>query len=215
MSQDDGRALRRRHMHERQAVVFGVLLACLAVAGLGSAAMYTGALSLPFLDRPFSAEPTEDAAATKVYCPPEGALPVPPDQITVDVYNSTKIAGFGSRTKEALADFGFVVGTVDNTDAEAPGVGRIIYGVQGSAAAYTLYSYAPGATLVLDGRQDAVVDIVLGADFALVPDDTQVGLDPAVPLVGPEACIPLAEATPAAEPPAADPAAEQPAEVFF
>ena len=197
MSQDDGRALRRRHMHERQAVVFGVLLAGLAVAGLGSAAMYTGALSLPFLDRPFTSDPTDDTAAANVYCPPEGALPVSPEQITVDVYNSTEIPGLGSRTKEALEGFGFVVRTVDNTDAEAPGVGRIIYGVQGSAAAYTLISYAQGATLVLDGRQDAVVDLVLGADFALAASQEQVALDPAVPLVGPEGCTPLSEASPA------------------
>ena len=31
---DRARALRRRHIHERQAVIFGVLLAILAVAGL-------------------------------------------------------------------------------------------------------------------------------------------------------------------------------------
>ena len=50
---DRARALRRRHMRERQAVVFGVLLAALAVIGLGAAAVYTGSLSLPFVEEEF------------------------------------------------------------------------------------------------------------------------------------------------------------------
>jgi hypothetical protein len=44
---DRARTLRRRHMHERQAVIFGVLLAGLALAGLGAAAVYTGTLAVP------------------------------------------------------------------------------------------------------------------------------------------------------------------------
>jgi len=45
-------------MHERQAVIFGVLLAALALAGLGAAAMFTGSLNLPVFAREFAAEPT-------------------------------------------------------------------------------------------------------------------------------------------------------------
>ena len=40
-------------MHERQAVVFGLLIAALAVVGLGALAVYTGAIDAPF-DRPLS-----------------------------------------------------------------------------------------------------------------------------------------------------------------
>ena len=48
---DRARALRRRHVHERQAVIFGILLAILAVAGVSAAAIYTGNLNVPFFAR--------------------------------------------------------------------------------------------------------------------------------------------------------------------
>ncbi len=196
--QDRARTLRRRHMHERQAVVFGVLLAGLAVAGLGSAALYTDSLSLPFLEREFSVDPTDQAEAVRTYCPPEGALPVPADQITVDVYNGAGIGGLAGQTAAALADRGFVVGATANAPAPATGVGRIIYGAAGSAAAYTLQAWVPDAVLQLDNRADALLDLVVGDAFTGLLPPEQVALDPAAPLVGPEGCTPFSEMTEAA-----------------
>ena len=132
--QDRARALRRRHVHERQAVVFGVLIAGLGVAGLGAAAMYTDNLSLPFFERGFSAKPTTAAESVAVYCPPEGALPVPTDQITVDVYNGAGTSGLARQTAQSLTGLGFVLGATDNPPSVS-GVGRIVYGPAGSAAA--------------------------------------------------------------------------------
>lgn len=198
--QDRGRALRRRHMHERQAVVFGVLLAGLAVSGLGAAALYTDALSLPFFERDFSAEPTTDTALGTTYCPPEGALPVPAAQITVDVYNGAALTGLAGSTAAALTERGFVVRATANAPAKAPGAGRIIYGAAGSAAAYTLQAQLPEAVLQNDSRADAVVDLVVGTEFVGLAPVEEAQLDPAAPLVGPEGCIPFAEMTaPAAE----------------
>jgi len=211
--QDRARALRRRHMHERQAVVFGVLLAGLAVSGLGAAALYTDSLSLPFFEREFSAKPTADTQTVRTYCPPEGALPVPAAQITVDVYNGANIAGLAGTTATSLTERGFVIGLKENAPAEVAGVARIIYGAAGSAAAYTLQAHVPDAVLQNDARETPVVDLVVGKEYAgLLPVDQMV-LDPAAPLVGPEGCIPFAEMTaPAAEQPAAeDPAGEVPA----
>jgi len=198
-------------MHERQAVVFGVLLAGLAVAGLGAAALYTESMSLPFFQREFSALPTEETEAIRTYCPPEGALPVPSSEITVDVYNGADLAGLAAQTATSLTERGFVIGTTGNAPSTVTGAGRIIYGATGIAAAYTLQAYAPETVLQLDSRGDARVDLVVGTEFTgLLPPD-QVVLDPATPLVGPEGCIPFAEMTaPAAAAPS--PAAEQPAE---
>ncbi|ADG76031.1 conserved hypothetical protein [Cellulomonas flavigena DSM 20109] len=205
------RALRRRHMHERQAVVFGVLLACLAVAGLGAAALYTDSLSLPFLEREFTAVPTVDAVADATYCPPEGAMPVPTDQITVDVYNGAGIGGLAGTTAGQLAERGFVIGVTENAPADLSGIARIIYGPAGSAAAYTLKAYVDGAVLQNDPRETAEVDLIIGKDFpGLVPPEA-VLLDPAVPLEGPEGCTPFAELTAAAEQAAETPAGEAPA----
>jgi len=208
-------------MHERQAVVFGVLLAGLAVSGLGAAALYTDSLSLPFLDREFSAVPTVATESIRTYCPPEGALPVPADQVTVDVYNGAGIAGLAGQTASTLTERGFVVGVTENAPTDIAGEGRIIYGTSGIAAAYTLHAYVPNAVLQLDSRQDGTVDLVVGTDFAgLVPQE-QVVLDPSAPLVGPEGCTPFDQMTaPAVEQPAEgeepgegeEPAGEQPAD---
>lgn len=205
---DRARALRRRHMHERQAVVFGVLLACLAVAGLGAAALYTDSLSLPFLEREFTAVPTVDPVADATYCPPEGALPVPTDQITVDVFNGAGVGGLAGTTGGQLTERGFAIGTTENAPSPHSGTARIIYGPAGSAAAYTLKAYVDGAVLVNDPRETAEIDLVIGKAFTgLLPPEAVV-LDPNVPLEGPEGCTPFAELT--AAPEAADaPAAEE------
>lgn len=207
---DRARQLRRRHMHERQAVVFGVLLAALAVAGVGSAALYTESISLPFLERDFSRLATPSATAEAVYCPPEGALPVAADQVPVNVLNGAGRSGLAASTATALQQRGFAVAATDN-GAATPGVGRITSGPNGIAAAYTLRAHLPDAVLTLDAREDASVDLVLGADFADLLPAEQVALDPAVPLTGPEGCIPFAELQAAAQQPAEEPAAEEPA----
>ncbi|WP_448631846.1 hypothetical protein [Cellulomonas soli] len=94
---DRGRVLRRRHMHERQAVVFGVLLAGLAVAGVGAAAVYTDTINLGVFDRGFSSPAPTATTADQAVCPPAGALPVSYDQITVTVLNGSGAAGWPVR----------------------------------------------------------------------------------------------------------------------
>lgn len=199
---DQARALRRRRMHERQAVVFGVLLAGLAVAGLGSAALYTETLSLPFLARPFSTPPAESTKADSTYCPPEGAMPVAIGEITVDVYNGSDVRGLAAQTSDILKDRGFQVGATENALVTAEGVGRIIYGTQGIAAAYTLWAYVPDAVLQLDTRGDATVDLVVGSEFAGIENPEDVIIDPASPLVGPPGCTPFSEIAPTDDVPA-------------
>ncbi|NUU19560.1 LytR C-terminal domain-containing protein [Cellulomonas humilata] len=189
--QDRGRQLRRRHMHERQAVIFGVLLAALALAGLGAAAVFTGSLHLPVFAREFASEPSPTSTQDPYPCPPAGALPVAAAQVTVKVYNATTRVGLAGATAEGLAARGFVIALTENALATYDGTARIIFGTTGVAQAYTLAAHLDGAVLVLDARADASVDLALGAEFAeLKPADT-VLLDPAVPLVAPEGCIPF------------------------
>ena len=68
------------------------------------------------------------------------------------------------------------------------------------AAAYTVAAQLIEPRLVLDTREDATVDVVLGADFAgMVPAD-EVTLDPKTPLVGAKGCVALEDAIPDAVP---------------
>ncbi len=201
------RTLRRRHMHERQAVVFGVLLAGLAVAGLGAAAVFTGAVDLPFARRDFAVAATPTSTADPVPCPPDGALPVPADQITANVYNAAGRSGLARQTADELATRGFVIAVVDNATVHADAT-RVAFGVSGVAQAYTVAAHIPGAVLSLDARADATVDVLLGSSFEALTDPAATGLDPAGPLVAPAGCVPLAELTaPAAAPAATTPAA--------
>jgi hypothetical protein len=195
-------------MHERQAVIFGVLLAALALAGLGAAAVFTGSLDLPVFARGFASEPAPTSSQDPYPCPPAGALPVATNQINVKVFNATTRVGLAGVTSSALAERGFVIVSTENAPATYDGKARIIFGTAGVAQAYTLAAHIDGAVLVLDARPDATVDLALGSEFAEVNPVASVTLDPAVPLVAPAGCTPfdqvVAPAAPAAtETPAA------------
>lgn len=193
---DRARALRRRHQHERQAVVFGSLVAGMAVLGLGAAAVYTDAIDLPLLDRDF-VTPTATATGPVLPpppCPPEGAVPLAYSAVTVNVLNGSERAGLAGSTADELAGRGFVVGTTGNYPTTLALPEQLLFGEAGVAAAYTLAAQLESPTLVLDTRVDASVDLVLGPDFAgLLPADSVV-LDPATPLVGLTGCVLLADA---------------------
>ena len=213
------RALRRRRRRERQAVVFGSLITGLAVIGLGAAASYTGALDLPFLERDFASPAPEAVGATAVVpCPPEGALPVAYSEVQVDVLNGAGVVGLAGQTADQLTGRGFAVLTTDNYPTTVPGTGQLLFGASGVVAAHTLAAHLVDPVLVLDLREDASVDLVLGEGFDTLIDVEAVTLDPEVPLEPPAGCVPLDEAlttaVPAPVPPEVetDEGAEEPAE---
>jgi hypothetical protein len=194
---DRARTARRQHVHERQAVVFGVLLASLALAGLGAAAVYTDTLSVPFLARDFSTpEPT--AGSTVIApCPPVGTMPIAATSVTVNVYNGSGRAGLAGRTLADLVARGFVAGATGNSPEPVRGAGRISYGTAGVAAAYALRDHVPTAELVLDQRADGTVDFAVGEGFdGLVDLEELVPVDLAVPIPSPTACVALDTLTP-------------------
>lgn len=198
---DRERALRRRHKHERQAVIFGSLVAGLAVAALGSAAVYTGVVAAPFLDREFSSPPVEEAAELPdPPCPPEGTLPAAYNTIQVNVFNGADRAGLAGDTSEALAARGFIVLSTGNYPATLPGSAQLTFGEAGIAAAYSLAAQLDGPALVLDTRADTSVDLVLGKTFTALLDPATIVLDPAAPLVGVTGCVPLEQARESAIP---------------
>ncbi|QTE31641.1 LytR C-terminal domain-containing protein [Pengzhenrongella sicca] len=205
---DRDRALRRRHRRERQAVLFGGLVAGLAVAALGGIAVFTGAVGSPF-SRGFStAEPDPESSVAAAPCPPEGTLPVAYGSVQVNVLNGTSRAGLATETSTALTERGFVVLGTGNSPTSVSGTARISFGAAGIGAAYTLAAQLDGPVLVLDAREDATVDLAVGADYLNLLDPAAVVLDPAAPLTGSANCIALSDAVPAPAPVAAtEPAA--------
>jgi hypothetical protein len=213
---DLARQRRRRHVHERQAVIFGVLLAGLGVSALGAAAVYTGNLELPFLSRDFSSPAPTGLAAADSPCPPEGATPVPYGEILVNVYNGTSRVGLAGDTADSLAARGFSIGTQANASASGyesfDGTARIQFGTAGVAAAYTLAAQFDSPLLVLDTREDATVDVVIGSGYNALVAAADVTLVADQPFATPEGCVPLDQVTPVAvATPTAAPATEEPA----
>ena len=216
------RTQRRRRKHERQALVFGLLIAFLAVSGLAAAAVYTGAVDAPF-DRAFSEEETvTDQVATQP-CLPDGTLPVPYQDISVRVLNATDRSGLAAQVSDALARRSFTNTATETQEAKLADV-RISFGSQGLAAAYTLAAQFPRANLLYDARTDASIDLAIGASFGdLVPAE-EIALAPDAPMTSIDGCRsldsltpePLATTDPADdatdEVPAEDPPAEEPAE---
>ncbi|WP_028049740.1 LytR C-terminal domain-containing protein [Cellulomonas sp. URHD0024] len=202
---DRNRQLRRRHMHERQAVIFGVLLAAMALIGLGAAAVFTGNLDLPGLDRAIAQEPSPTEVMKPYPCPPVGAKPVAAASIKVNVNNATSRAGLAAATAAALQERGFVIGT-KTTVEPYDGVARISFGKNGIAQAYTLLAHFDGATMFPLAVDNATVSVALGAQFDTLKPLDQVGLDPAVPLVAPAGCTPYEEFASTTVTPAATPA---------
>lgn len=196
------RALRRRRKHERQAVIFGTLIAALAVAGVGSAAVYTGTIDSPITRDFTTPTPTATASVSAPPCPSDGTLPVAYADIPLRVLNASSQTGLAQATADQLAERGFVIEHVGNHQGEpVTGTARISFGAAGVDAAYTLAAHVDDPTLVLDTRSVVLVDIALGPEFAGLIDVGLVPLDPEAPLEGVAGCVPLAAAVAQPGPP--------------
>lgn len=193
------RAIRRRRMRERQALIFGSLVAALGVVGLGAVAVYTSDATLPF-DSGFSyAEKPKDEVFPTA-CLPENTLPVSYAKIKVNIYNTTERPGLATAVRNDLSKRGFEIKDVGNSDQRRVG-NAIVYGHKGLSRAYTLAAHFPDAALILDERDDRSVDVLVGDSFkALVPAES-VPLEAETPMVGRQNCTELWQLSDAVEPP--------------
>ena len=215
--QDPARIARRRREHERQAVIYGVLIALLAVVGLGALAIYTGAIKAPFA-REFTPSSPEEEVVSPCLPPvedqPDGALPLAYGDVHVNILNATGpdgTTGIASANETVLNRRGFVIDRVGNHPTVLTR-SELRFGEQGIVAAYTLASQFPRMRLVMDAREDATVDFLVGVDFDRPLDEEAI---PTGPLQNVEGCVPAAEIDKRPAPTPTESAAEdaeQPAE---
>jgi hypothetical protein len=198
---DQARVERRRREHERQAVVFGVIIAFLAVCGIFALAIYSGALTSP-ISRPFVTPGEAGQESLPVPClpavdgQPDGALPVPYDQVQVRVLNASGEQGVAAAFEEALVARQFtMVAEPDNAPVTIE-YSELRFGTPGITAAYTLAAHFSEIRMVLDQRQDATVDLLVGTEFDPPLDADQVTLAADKPLQNVEDCEPAAEIEP-------------------
>ena len=145
----------RRWRHIRHGVVI-TLLALIVVGGAGIAlAILAGYLQLP-------QPPESESLAT---CPSGTYDYLPPDKVSVNVFNAAGHEGLARQVADLLAERGFAVRNVDNERYSTEATAVVRGGFAGEAAAFTLQRNVPGSVFVRDGRSDASVDLILGPAF--------------------------------------------------
>ncbi len=186
-STDKIRATRRRRKHERQAVIFGVLIAFLAVSG--------GALSLPNEPEFIVTEEKGITLAQQPACVPPDTEPLPYAKVHVTVLNGSNRGGLAGSVSKSLTDRGFTVDSTGN-DTRKPTRALITSGDDGIAHAYTLLAHYPDSQLVLDARPGSTVDFTVPEGFVELEAEELVQLSADTALVSVTGCVEVGKITP-------------------
>jgi hypothetical protein len=150
---DDPVRLRRRVVH---GVVLVLLLGLIAGAIITALAIINGHLKLPS---------TAASDEPRAMCPAATFDYTPPEQINLNVFNSTSRPGLARAVADELLARKFVVGNVANTEAGYRGVAAVVSGAAGQSAAFTVQRHVPGSDYFQDGRTDASVDVIVAGDY--------------------------------------------------
>jgi LytR cell envelope-related transcriptional attenuator len=150
---DDPVRLRRRVVH---GVVLVLLLGLIAGAIITAVAILNGQLKV--------ATPAGSDEPQRV-CPAATFDYTAPEQINLNVYNSTSRPGLARSVADEMLARKFVVGAVANTDAGYRGVAAVVSGAAGQSAAFTVQRNVPGSDYFQDDRTDASVDVILAGDY--------------------------------------------------
>ncbi len=179
--------------------MFGLLVGLLATLTVISYAIYQGRLDPP-IDYAFVTPPPDFESTVTWPCPPvnkggDENLPLEPGQVTVRVLNgtSTGVQGLAGNTLEVLTGRGYVGVGATNWNRSYKESVRIQFGEDGLRQAYTVAANFPDYVMILDNREGAVVDIVLGDLFETKDIRPQYApeLDATSELTAPVRCLPL------------------------
>ncbi len=141
---------------------------------------------------------------------PDGALPLATSEVHVRILNATGrdgTVGIAAANRTVLAARGFTIDSVGNYATQLQS-SELRFGDQGIVAAYTLAAHFPEMRMVLDTREDATVDLLVGTAFDRPLDEDKV---PTGPLKNLKGCVPADEITHVPGP-SPSPTEEQPAE---
>jgi hypothetical protein len=114
------------------------------------------------------AEPETSATPCVTTTMPTSKLLPPPNQVRVNVYNSTPKTGLAKKTARELSAKGFKISKVANDPQgkKITGVAQIRYGPKGELSAQLLLLYVPGADMVNDYRAGKKIDLSTGTTFS-------------------------------------------------
>lgn len=155
--QESSVSIHRRRRRQRAAITLTLVTALLLATFVYAAFFIQGWVST-------TAPKTLASAACHTAT---SAQPVTPSLVTINVYNATNRDGLAASVAKSLQQQGFKIATIGNDPLgmSIQGVGEIRSGQAGAAGASLAATRLSGATIVLDGRTDATVDLVLGNKF--------------------------------------------------
>ena len=134
-----------------------------ALVFLLALAMLTGVVWWRVLHR--DTTPTTVNPTPTISCPGRPTSLPKPAAVNVTVYNATTQNGLAGTVSDQLRGEGFKVADPQTSSTQLATVGEVRYGPSGKAAAILVQLYAPGTQLKQVSRQDAGVDLYLGAQF--------------------------------------------------
>lgn len=170
-------------------MIFGLLIALLAIMALLAWLMYTKVIPSPFV-RDFTEADTVETSQ-ELACPPADAVTVDLAGVSANVFNSTDRSGLASSVSATLQELGVTVGQSGNWPDLILGDGQIQAGPSGIVNAYTLAQLFPGMPVHLDSREDASADVILGYEYAEMSDPEEFAVGEPIPV--PSECAPPAE----------------------
>ncbi|KFJ01433.1 LytR C-terminal domain-containing protein [Bifidobacterium stellenboschense] len=162
----DEREARKAYVRRRQKIVFSITGAILVVVLIVASLFYTGVIQVDQQAKQVT-KPNYGVAVPCAAKNEDGTAMKWADNnsVILRVRNGTKFTGLGAAVGEALKDRQFDVRTIDTYTSSKVARTTIYFGVNAINPAYTIKEYIPDAVLVMDDRQDRLVDVVIGATF--------------------------------------------------
>lgn len=186
----DERKARQQFVRNRQKMVFTIAIAMLAVILVVALLVFFGVIGqggtstakkLPNYGVTAPCATTDDTGVAKA---------VAPNYVTVRVRNATDKVGLADAISEELINRGFVTQTPNNyPGTEVMERTQIQFGKNAINQAYTLAGHFNDAVLVMDNREDQLIDVVVGATFQDLNDEEDVTTATDQPLTSIKGCV--------------------------
>ena len=171
----DERIARKTYVRERQIRVFAIVITLLLVALVTALLFFFNAFGLG-VSPTAAVLPNHGVVAP---CAPKTSEDEPAtypanEAITVRVLNGTGFPRLGRAVGEALKNRNFVINTIETYQTDSVERTTIYFGRNSIAEAYTVNANFTDAQLVMDDREDKLIDVVIGATFQDLTDLDQI-----------------------------------------
>ncbi|MDI2022793.1 LytR cell envelope-related transcriptional attenuator [Arthrobacter sp. 31Cvi3.1E] len=133
-------------------IVLVVLLGVIAAGAVGAWAVMNGVIKVP------------TAIASKAptsLCPSTTFDYVPNNTVRLNVLNATSRGGLAATVADQFTARGYTVASVGNSDTTYSGIGVVVSGVKGQAAAFNIQRNLAGTDYFQDNREDESVDVII------------------------------------------------------